>query len=676
MPIGSGHRKPELKILHLSDLHLSHDDYCNDRGLTKKGHTLHGIIGSIVKQHEPQVVVLSGDFLFQATPLPEAAIDHLKDLFPEGIPVVAVPGNHDVKLDVSYKNAAERFAPYLDFARRFYQPKDYVPNQSDPHPYMGGASYFRPFPQDPLGITGVWNVTSTASPVQCRLYTLNSVCRIPDQKSVESRIFEMVGGVGDEAAKERLRPLVNGLASKSAWIYFPRKQVDDLIQTMTAEANPNSLAVIVSHNAFVEENSTDIVAAFSGENRESASEWYSPAELMQKLSMHTGKNQTRYAAFLLLHGDLHEERRDVRLFSYGKGTPIYILGAGATWKTHAFEPATYYLLSIYRRTSHSVLDIVVESYAIRQNQTSQMKCESTFSIDLGITGDPNRSAAPFDVYPRVATSRYASDHSRHQLLQTFISSIQAHTINTFGRLVDALLVYKRAHVVADELYDWVYPGFWQVFLPSRYRLFATHRGDFNKWRQQDLTRRQNQFILNGGSVFRVLTFDRMDDSVQASRVLEMQRNCLYSNSKGRLVIACKSYDDFRNELQTIKDASLRRELDSSPDVRRPGPLESVTDLYNAALLVDLETNERLGLYFVKPDEARQGVAEDLHITIDAQDLAHLSCLETWFEWTLGTQSQRPRRAEWLASSSQPSGRPQVDLFYDSDAPLARNGQAM
>jgi len=87
-----------IQILHTSDTHLGHRQY----GLSEREMDVYDAFGEIVDiaiREHVDAVIHSGDFFDSVSPPPQAyyhAINHLRRLREKDIPLVVVPGDHDI----------------------------------------------------------------------------------------------------------------------------------------------------------------------------------------------------------------------------------------------------------------------------------------------------------------------------------------------------------------------------------------------------------------------------------------------------------------------------------------------------------------------------------------------------------------------------------------------------
>lgn len=103
------------KIIHLSDLHVGHDD-C--------GANFQTIAGNIISHKKPArnyIIIITGDIVDNAnhTEQTDKAVGIIEKLKNSGYRVLVIPGNHD------YGNGAEGDKKFVDiFKERYYKTKD------------------------------------------------------------------------------------------------------------------------------------------------------------------------------------------------------------------------------------------------------------------------------------------------------------------------------------------------------------------------------------------------------------------------------------------------------------------------------------------------------------------------------------------------------------------------
>lgn len=136
-----------MKFAHLSDTHLGYRQY----GLYEREkdyyHVFEEIIASIV-QERPDFVIHSGD-LFEFSRPPTQALLHVQKSFlsfkEAGIPVFAVPGNHDT---VMRKNAVPPQLLFKEFGLKVLTPKQPYFRYEDI--FLGGVPYISKYQSDYL----------------------------------------------------------------------------------------------------------------------------------------------------------------------------------------------------------------------------------------------------------------------------------------------------------------------------------------------------------------------------------------------------------------------------------------------------------------------------------------------------------------------------------------------
>jgi len=641
---------PDLKILHISDLHLSATAWLDKSDmLTAHGEQYLQALAFAVSRHRPNVVIISGDFHHQNRRLPASVVERLRGVFfddPKERKVIIVPGNHDVNLDKSSRSEDElrdRFENYLNFGEQFYG--EFPP------------ANFKPFDSDPLKISGTWDVLPRHGRFGCKIICLNSVCCIPRRDYVDKWLKDKVG------SKASKNGLGKELADKSAWIYFNGDQAREVIHRVYPKLDEGTqdatgereLVILVAHNEFVGEGTARMIPSgllervlnekvlSEKEERESGknSKWWTPERLLRSLSVppdHLG-----HQAMLALHGDLHEPNRQAHLIGYGVGSPVYVLAAGAAVKDDPFGLTHYYALSIHRRTTRPVVDVVIDSYTLNKTRNGQLPIEPnrSFSIDLGVSLKKEQAAAPLEVFPRIARERHSNNEklSRHGLLQSFISGVQAHNVFTFNRITRELLK-GQADVSAEDLYDWFYPGFWSVSSAEQYCHFATHNGDPARWTVESLLNGQLRFIFAGGSVFRMITYTDIDERENAANAIRLQRERLnrdYEDHAGRLVLVCVSRVKAQEEIG-----------------RHAG-----IDLLNAALLVNKDAaDERIALYYSPGKNSLK-----MTITMNQNELREIEKIRAWFR----KLDEVEYRKDIIMDGKERLDRYRLeDLFFDSN----------
>ncbi len=123
-----------MRILHVSDLHYgARDDPVLDRALT-----------GLVERVAPELVIASGDLTHRGQPAQhELAAGFLRRF---GLPVLAVPGNHDIP----YTFPARFTAPWREFERQWQTTE---PTYSSPGAQVVGLNSVRPWRHQSGGVS-------------------------------------------------------------------------------------------------------------------------------------------------------------------------------------------------------------------------------------------------------------------------------------------------------------------------------------------------------------------------------------------------------------------------------------------------------------------------------------------------------------------------------------------